>query len=107
MSTILSYTIDAKEFDRLREVDRKFSDLTKLIYANDPKFVTVAMIANANEISRQDALNRPWLLPNFGKVDETSDVKRRKRFWRFDEYLDWVGIPEMERIREYKQSDDF
>lgn len=107
MGNILSYTIDAKEYERLREVDRKFTDLTKLINANDPKFVTVLMIANAHGISRQDALNRPWMLPNFGKVEGSSDEGRRKRFWRFDEYLDWVAIPELERIREYRQSDDF
>lgn len=106
MENILSYTIDAKEYERLREVDRKFTDLTKLINANDPKFVTVLMIANAHGISRQDALNRPWLLPNFGKVDNSSE-SRRKRFWRFDEYLDWVAIPEFERIREYKQLNNY
>ncbi|MPN49218.1 hypothetical protein SDC9_196833 [bioreactor metagenome] len=106
MQNVLSVTIDAKEYDRLCEVDRKFSDLSKLINANDPKFVTVLMIANAHGISRQDALNRPWLLPNFGKVDNSSE-SRRKRFWRFDEYLDWVAIPEFERIREYKQLNNY
>jgi len=106
MPTILSYTIDGREFERLQEVDRKFKDLTRLIEANNPKFITVAMIANAHGITRQDAINRPWMLPNFGKTDDPSGGGRKKRFWRFDEYLDWVGIPETERIRMYRENDD-
>ncbi len=106
MSKILSYTVDAKEYERLIAVDRKFTELTNIINANDPKFITVAMIANAHGINRQDAINRPWMLPNFGKFDGPTNGGRKKRFWRFDEYLDWVEIPETDRIRMYRERDD-
>ena len=107
MSKILSYTIDAKDYERLVESDRKFEELSRLINANDPRFITVTMIANAYGISRQDAINRPWMLPNFGKTDNPSDGVRKKRFWRFDEYLDWVAIPEHERIKQFRERDEY
>ncbi|ADY13663.1 hypothetical protein [Sphaerochaeta globosa] len=102
MNKILSYQIASEEFDRLVEAERKYNGLIKLINANDSRFVTVLMIANAHGISRQEAINRPWMLPNFGITDFQTEGKRKKRFWRYDEYLDWIAIPEHERITEFR-----
>ena len=102
MSGINGYSISAEYYEELIETERKYNELIKLINANNPKFITVLMIANAHGISRQDAINRPWMLPNFGLTDYKAEEKRKKRFWRYDEYLDWVAIPENERIAEYR-----
>lgn len=102
MGKIKGYMIDSEEFERLTDVDLKYAALTNLIEKNNPVFVTASMIANSLGLSRQDVLNRPWLLPNFGKV-EAVEEKRRKRFWHFGEYLDWVAIPEYERIQLYRE----
>ncbi len=101
MRKIVSYSIIAEEYERLLEIDRKFNELKTLIEKNNPAFITVSMIANAQGISRQDVLNRPWLMPNFGHID-TATEQKKKRFWRYDEYLDWVGIPEYERVQQYR-----
>jgi hypothetical protein len=102
MAKILSYSIIADEYERLMELERRYNALVKLIEANDPKFVTVSMISNAHGISRNDAFNRPWMLPNLGE-DGSEHEGRKKRFWRYDEYLDWFAIPEIERIAMYRE----
>ncbi len=102
MRGINGYSVSAEHYEELMETERKFNELVRLINTNNPRFVTVHMIANAYGISRQDAINRPWMLPNFGKTDEMTEGKRKKRFWRFDEYLDWMAIPEHERIAEFR-----
>ncbi|MCK9547163.1 MAG: hypothetical protein M0Q37_01485 [Sphaerochaeta sp.] len=102
MGKIQAYTISAEEFHRLTEVDAKYTALTNLIEKNNPVFVTVSMIANSFGLSRQEVTSRPWLMPNFGRCERT-DENRKKRFWHFEEYLDWVAIPEYERIMMYRK----
>lgn len=102
MAKIQAYTISAEDFDRLTEIETKYVALKNLIEKNNPVFVTVAMIAKSLGLNRQDAINRPWLLPNFGKI-ELVEEKRKKRFWHFEEYLDWVVIPEYDRIKLYRE----
>lgn len=105
MRVIQAYTVDADEFDRLTAIDKKYTELSKLLDVRGPRFVTVTMIADVNGMSRQEVLNRPWMLPNFGHVEKKTN-KREKRFWRYDEYLDWVAIPEYERIAIYRMNDE-
>lgn len=102
MRKIISYSIIAEEYERLLEIDRKFNELKNLIDKNNPAFITVSMIARAQGITRQDVMNRPWLMPNFGYIETPSEHKK-KRFWRYDEYLDWIGIPEYERVQQYRE----
>ena len=105
MARILSYSIVAEEYERLIDIDRKYKALANLIESNDPKFVTVSLIAKANKVNRYDVFNKPWLMPNFGE-DGSEHEGRKKRFWRYDEYLEWIAIPEMERISMYRQLKD-
>lgn len=102
MKNILAYIIFADEYERLMTLSENYKNLVNLLEANDPQFVTAAMIANAEGLKKYDVFNRPWLLPNFGKCDSL-EKGRRKRFWRYDEYLDWVAIPEEERRKQYKE----
>lgn len=102
MAKIQAYTISSEDFDRLTEIEIKYTALRNLIERNNPVFVTVTMIAKSLGLNRQDAINRPWLLPNFGKT-EANEEKRKKRFWHFEEYLDWVAIPEYDRIKLYRE----
>jgi hypothetical protein len=102
MAKIQAYTISAEDFDRLTEIETKYAALKSLIEKNNPVFVTVSMIAKSVGLNRQDVINRPWLMPNFGKTD-TTEEKRKKRFWHFEEYLDWVAISEYDRIRLYRE----
>lgn len=102
MGKIQAYTISSEEFDRLTEVDTKYAALINLIERNNPVFITVLMIANSLGLSRQDVMNRPWHMPNFGKAESPSE-KRKKRFWHYGEYLDWIAIPEYERIKLYRE----
>ena len=103
MRKVESYLIVAEEYERLVEIEKKLDVLKTLIEKNDPVFITVAMIANAEGLKRQDVLNRPWLMPNFGRVTNMKEGKR-KRYWHFEDYLDWVSIPEQERIKMYQNS---
>lgn len=103
MRKIESYLIAAEEYERLVEIDKKFVILKNLIEKNNPVFVTVTMIANAKGMGRQDVLNRPWLMPNFGRIEHVSEG-RKKRFWHYEEYLDWTSIPEHERKGMYQNS---
>jgi hypothetical protein len=102
MSKILAYTVSSEEMERLKEVDLKYAALRCLIERNNPAFITVSMIANSLGMSRQAVTNQPWHLPNFGKVDSKLKTNR-KRFWHFEEYLDWVAIPEYERRMMYRE----
>lgn len=97
MGKIQAYTISAEEFDRLTEVDAKYAALTNLIEKNNPVFITVSMIANSYGLSRQEVANRPWLLPNFGRCEGLNE-NRKKRFWHFEKYLDWVAIVDQQII---------
>lgn len=103
MRKIESYLIVAEEYERLLELEKKFDGLKKLIEKNNPVFITVAMIANAEGVNRYDVFNRPWMMPNFGRVTNMKEG-RRKRFWHFEEYLDWIAIPEQERIKMYNNT---
>ena len=105
MGKILSYSIIAEEYERLLSVDRKFKELTLIIEKNIPSFITVAMIGKAHGLTRQEVANRPWMMPNCGLMPADYDgPANRKRFWRYDEYLDWISIPEEVRIRQYRES---
>jgi len=47
-------------------------------------------------------MNHPWHMPNFGKSENPTE-KCKKRFWHYGEYLDWIAIPEYERIKLYRE----
>jgi len=76
--------------------------LINLIEKNNSVFITVTMIANSLGLSRQDVMNHPWHMPNFGKSENPTE-KCKKRFWHYGEYLDWIAIPEYERIKLYRE----
>jgi hypothetical protein len=104
-SNILSYQIRAEEYRRLEENDKRFNELTKLIEATNPQFVSVSAIGKVNGMTRQEVINKPWMMPNFGKVTDPK-LFGKKRYWTYDEYLDWVIIPEDVRIKRYRQLED-
>lgn len=104
MQGVKAYTLDSDEFNRLKDIEERYAELTKLMDANDQVWISVTSIAKAYGMTRQDVANRPWMLPKFGIMDSPEKQgKGRKRFWRYEEYLDWVAIPEKERIAMYKK----
>jgi hypothetical protein len=101
MGKIDGYIIPKVEYDRFKEIEVKYKELTNLLEFNDPVFVTVNMIGNTLGLTRTDVANRPWLMPNFG-YQNNPPCKGKKRFWHYGEYLDWVAIPIDERMKMYR-----
>ncbi|MBN2877998.1 MAG: hypothetical protein JXL85_10160 [Bacilli bacterium] len=105
MVGIKAYTVDAEEYERLTEMQSRYLELCRFLDVNNPGFVTVAAIGKVNGMSRQEVINKPWMMPNFGRVTDPK-LFGKKRYWTYDEYLDWVIIPEDVRIKRYRQLDD-
>jgi hypothetical protein len=59
------------------------------------------MIGNTFGMTRQEVINKPWVMPDFGHRDNPAQ-KGKKRFWHYGEYLDWVAIPIDERMKMYR-----
>jgi hypothetical protein len=95
---IISYSILAKEYERLMSLDKKLNLILNIMNGNGPYIVSVTMIAKANEVERHEILSKPWMMPNYGMDFETN----KKKFWTVEEYLAWEDIPVEERRKTYQ-----
>lgn len=98
MNGIVAYSITTEEYNKLIDSEARLELLLTIVRAIAGP-ISVGTIAKILGIGRDAVVNNPWRMPNLGRGQEPG----KKRFWTVEEYLDWVIIPEEERIKMFRE----